>query len=188
MSYMNGSVKNYLKDLAARLPAPGGGSVAALAGSMAASLVAMAAAFTIGKKKYQKVSGRMKKIESRARQLQRRLASLCDQDIRAYRSKNLKAAIMVPAEIARLSREVAILAQEVLYEGNASLATDTVLAVMLAEASFTACLFYIQVNLRHAVASTARHQKILHDLKKCLPDFKKMRKNAEDYVGTSFGW
>lgn len=188
MSYMNDPVKKYLNDLAARLPAPGGGSAAALSSAMAAGLVAMAVAFTLGKKKYKRVAPRMKKIFGRATALRRRLEVLCDKDIRAYRSKDLNAAVEVPAEVARLSYEVALFAQEVLYEGNPHLATDTALAVMLAEASFTACLFYIQANLDRAIAATKPHKKLLSDLKKFLPQIKKMRRNAEDHIGTSFGW
>jgi formiminotetrahydrofolate cyclodeaminase len=188
MNTMNGPVKKYLKDLAARSPAPGGGSATAIAGAMAAGLVAMAASFTLGKIKYKSVAPRMKKILSRATALRRRLEVLCDKDIRAYRSKDLQAAVDVPAEVARVSYEVALLAQEVLYEGNSHLVTDVVLAVMMAEASFAASVFYIQANMSHAIAATPRNKKMLSALKKCLPELKKMRKNAEDHVGTSFGW
>jgi len=188
MSYMNGSIKKYLKDLAARVPAPGGGSAAALASAMAAGLIAMAAEFTLGKKRYQRVAGRMRMVLRRATVLRRRLEVLCDRDIRAYRSKDLDAAAAVPAEVARLSYELAVLGQEVLYAGNNHLSTDAALAVMLAEASFIASLFYVQANIRCAVAPATKYGKVLSRLKRFLPRMKKMRMNAEDYIGTSFGW
>jgi len=46
--YLNGSIKEYLKDLAARKPAPGGGSAAALSAAVGASLISMVANYTVG--------------------------------------------------------------------------------------------------------------------------------------------
>ena len=47
--------KDFLDQLAAGTPTPGGGSAAAYAGSAAASLVSMVARLTVGKKKYSAV-------------------------------------------------------------------------------------------------------------------------------------
>ena len=52
MQYKNQSLTKYLNDLAARLPAPGGGSAAALNAALAVSLVSMVVNFTLGKPKY----------------------------------------------------------------------------------------------------------------------------------------
>ena len=49
--YNEGSLKQYLNDLAAKLPAPGGGSAAALTAALGASLISMVLNFTIGKTK-----------------------------------------------------------------------------------------------------------------------------------------
>ena len=50
--YREQSINKYLEDLASRLPAPGGGSSAALSGAMAAALLSMVLNFTIGNPKY----------------------------------------------------------------------------------------------------------------------------------------
>lgn len=47
--YCNKTLRGYLDDLAAKLPAPGGGSAAALTASEAAALISMVINFTIGK-------------------------------------------------------------------------------------------------------------------------------------------
>ena len=53
--YCDSTLRKYLDDAAAGIPAPGGGSVSALAGALGASMAAMAANFTVGKKKYRDV-------------------------------------------------------------------------------------------------------------------------------------
>jgi len=188
VKYINGSIKKYLKDLAARTPAPGGGSAAALSVAMAAGLLAMAAGFTLGKKSFKKVSRVMRSVLTRATQIRKRAEVLLDKDIRAYQSKNFRDAFAIPAEVARLSCETAQLAEKVLCCGNPHLATDAVLAVFLAEAALTAAVFYVQVNIKYLGRGRAAQEKSLRDLKAMLPKIKKLRCNAEEFVGTSFGW
>ncbi|MBI5145023.1 MAG: cyclodeaminase/cyclohydrolase family protein, partial [Candidatus Omnitrophica bacterium] len=52
MKYREATLKKYSDDLAAKLPAPGGGSAAALAAAMGVSLISMVVNFTLGKPKY----------------------------------------------------------------------------------------------------------------------------------------
>ena len=52
--YKNRAVEDYLDELAAKLPVPGGGSSCALCAAMAAALVSMVVNFTLGKPKYAK--------------------------------------------------------------------------------------------------------------------------------------
>ena len=64
--YNEKPLRDYLNDLAARRPAPGGGSAAALSAAIGASLMSMVANYTAGNPKYKegeaeaaKISGRM---------------------------------------------------------------------------------------------------------------------------------
>ena len=50
--YNERSLSDYLNDLAARRPAPGGGSAAALSAAIGASLMSMVANYTVGNPKY----------------------------------------------------------------------------------------------------------------------------------------
>jgi formiminotetrahydrofolate cyclodeaminase len=52
MKIKDQKVSEFLDNLAAKSPTPGGGAVAALTGAMAASLTEMACNLTIGKKDY----------------------------------------------------------------------------------------------------------------------------------------
>ena len=58
------SLRSYLSEAASRSPAPGGGSVSALAGALASSMASMAANFTVGKKNYEDVQEEVKEILS----------------------------------------------------------------------------------------------------------------------------
>jgi formiminotetrahydrofolate cyclodeaminase len=77
------TIRQFLTDLAARTPTPGGGSTSALAGALGAAAGCMAAAFTNGDKH--------KAAEPKARELQGRLTALSvcltdlmDEDVAAY--------------------------------------------------------------------------------------------------------
>ena len=60
--YVNKSLKKYLDDLTAKLPAPGGGSAAALVAALGAALIGMVINFTLGKPKYARYQMELTKI------------------------------------------------------------------------------------------------------------------------------
>jgi formiminotetrahydrofolate cyclodeaminase len=186
MKYIEGKISNYLSDLAARTSAPGGGSAAALSAAMAASLVAMACRFTIGKDKYKSVERRMSVLLSKTNKRQSRLEQLVDLDAAAYLSGDLKKSIKVPAEVARLSYEVAVSAREVMIFGNKNLATDAGLAATLAATSFFAALSYVDINIRWAKTVPAEYKKLARDLRKYRRRVLEIRKQAEAALGSSF--
>ncbi len=62
--YFEGKFVEYLYDLAAKKPAPGGGSAAAAVGALGISLLSMVANFTVGKEKYRDVEQQMQQILS----------------------------------------------------------------------------------------------------------------------------
>lgn len=78
------AVPEFLDEVASSAPTPGGGSVAALAGSLAASLVTMVARLTIGKKRYAEHENRMRAVERDGEALRRELFELVAEDAKAY--------------------------------------------------------------------------------------------------------
>ena len=62
--YIDDSMKKYLDDLSARIPAPGGGSASALVGATGLSCLLMVANFTTNKKGYEQYQNEIKKITS----------------------------------------------------------------------------------------------------------------------------
>ena len=67
--YKDSLVKTYLDDLSAKLPAPGGGSAAALSAAMGAGLISMVVNFTLGKPKYAAYENQLKEIIEKSEKL-----------------------------------------------------------------------------------------------------------------------
>lgn len=184
--YINSSIKKYLKDLAAKMPAPGGGSAAALSTALAASLVCMVSQFTLGKEKYAGFKPRAEKILAASSRMQADLSALLDEDVSAYRNKDMKKAIQVPAQVCRLSYELMGFAVELLERGNKNLATDAVLAVLLSEAGFQAGFSYVRVNLK-CLKEAYSYRSLLKKLNATAKKIKALRRKAEVVVGYSIG-
>ncbi|MBI5873908.1 MAG: cyclodeaminase/cyclohydrolase family protein [Candidatus Omnitrophica bacterium] len=183
--YINQPIKKYLSDLAARIPTPGGGSVAALCAALASSLAAMTCRFTLGKEEYKKFETRLTKILNQSLYFEKRFASLVDEDVRAYASGDLDRAIQVPAEVCSLSYDLMKLIEEVIEKGNKRLVSDAALAAILAESSFIAGYLYIQANLKLSKGGTKRHELIVKKLRPLKKKMRAMRKKIEGYVGYS---
>src|SRR5579864_2990735 len=125
---------DFLDELAARTPTPGGGGAAAVTGAMAAGLVAMAARFSVTQ-----LPGALDLAEQ-ADELRYQVTQLVDMDARAYaavldarrrsgeRSGDLREALRgaaaVPLEIAAIGARVAQLAARVASAGNPNLRGD----------------------------------------------------------------
>ena len=150
-------VSQFLDDLASSKPAPGGGSVAALAGGLGAGLISMVCSLTIGKKKYADVQDDIQDLLGRSEKLRAELASLIEQDIKVYTELNttmkmprdtdeqkaardaamdtaLKAATGVPYRIAEVCVAVMDLCHEAEEKGNKNAVSDVGVGILMAEA------------------------------------------------------
>jgi formiminotetrahydrofolate cyclodeaminase len=130
------TVEEFLEELAARKPTPGGGSVAALSGALAAGLVSMAAEFS-----------RNKDFSEEARTLMNTLADLVDRDAEAFAARDLKEATRVPLQTAKHSYAVLKLAGALLETCNPRVITDIGVAAKMAEAAVEGAMLNVEVNL-----------------------------------------
>jgi formiminotetrahydrofolate cyclodeaminase len=167
MRYAQAALSKYVTDLSKKIPAPGGGSVAALMLACAAGLVAMTCAYTIGKERCRAFAPRARRLLKRSLTIKDEALRLLDADVAAYQSKDEARSISVPARICRLSAEMAHLAREAARKGNQSLRSDADLAVSLARLSVAASRSYVRVNVLH-LKNSSRYAKLLSELK-CLP-------------------
>jgi formiminotetrahydrofolate cyclodeaminase len=168
--YLEKSLKQYLDDLFARVPAPGGGSVAAVVASLAVGLVGMVANFTTGKEKYQGVAEKIRKILSSAQQIKKESEKLIDLDVESYKKVSaayrlpkttsaekekrtlaiqsaLKEAAQVPFQLATLCGELFELGEKILHSGNKNLLSDAKMSLILTEAAYRSALINVEVNL-----------------------------------------
>lgn len=156
----------FLAAVAANTPTPGGGSAAALTGALGAALAQMVAGLTVGRKKYADVSAEAQTILERASELREQLTRAIDEDAASFEGvmaawrdqsregKEKEAAVEaatihageVPLRVARLSREVALLAQTIARVGNLNAVTDATAGAILARAAVEIAALNVKIN------------------------------------------
>ncbi|MFA5287323.1 MAG: cyclodeaminase/cyclohydrolase family protein [Candidatus Omnitrophota bacterium] len=180
--YKDRAIKIYLDDLAAKLPAPGGGSAGALNAAMAAALISMVVNFTLGKLKYEKYEKELKEVLSKSEPLRKEFLNLVDLDVTAYKSKNMRDALNIPFMVARLSFEGIKLCPVLIKKGNVNLITDVAAAAIFFEASFASASFNIEINLK--ILGDKKLAKIIRgELNKKNKLIKIIRQETEKKVG-----
>lgn len=166
---MDMTVSAFVDEVSSESPAPGGGSVAALAGSLAAALSAMVANLTIGKKGYEPLWKPMSDLALRAQAVKAHLARAVDEDTNAFNAvmeamklpkktaeeiaardaqllEGYKSAIAVPLETARACVEAARLSLEAVA-GNRNSASDAGVAALMARAGAHGAALNVLINL-----------------------------------------
>ncbi|MFH0918021.1 MAG: cyclodeaminase/cyclohydrolase family protein [Candidatus Omnitrophota bacterium] len=182
MKYKNQSLTKYLNDLAARLPAPGGGSAAAFNAAMGVSLVSMVVNFTLGKPRYAVFAKELKATLVESEKLRKHFLELVDLDVSAYQSKNIKKALAVPLKLARLCCQAAKLCPPLITKGNVNLISDVAVAAVFLESAFVSARLNAQVNLR-ILSDTKPTRQTKKELDQMYKIILKIRKNTEDSVG-----
>ena len=167
---MSMTVDRFVDEVSADSPAPGGGSVAALAGSLAAALAAMVANLTVGRKTYEAVWQELSDLAERAQAVKSRLVRAVDEDTDAFngvlaamrlpkatpeeqaaRDQAIELAYQgaarVPLLTARQCLEALRLAADVARKGNVSSASDAGVAALVARAGVEGAALNVLTNL-----------------------------------------
>ncbi len=170
MDMKNMTLSAFTQRTASNEPVPGGGSVAALAGSIAAALSGMVASLTIDKKGYEQYRPEMLNLFEKAESLRVRLLDDIQRDgtsFDAYISalslpketeqqrqarsaalqQALKAAAAIPLEVAQTALEIMPLAKLAVQYGNKNTVTDGVISAMMARTAVLAALCNVKINL-----------------------------------------
>ena len=182
MEYKNQNLTKYLDDLAAKVPAPGGGSAAAISAAMGASLLSMVVNFTLEKPKYAAFQTELKEVFSKSERLRKDFLRLVDLDVVAYQSQDIRKAIDVPLMLARLSCQAAKLCPVLIKKGNINLISDVGIAAILLESAFSCSCFNIKINLK-SLGNKKLNQGITKELNKLAKIMQKFRSTTEVSVG-----
>ena len=162
--------QEFVQKVASEAPAPGGGSVSALAGALAAALCAMVARLTLGKEKYRDTWQEMEQVRDSADALMGRLLELVDEDTAAY--NQVLSAFKLPrdTEALRSARQAAIrsaaqkatavpmdtlrnvtgllaLAEAAVEKGNPNCLSDAGVAAHLIRAAASGAAYNVRINL-----------------------------------------
>jgi glutamate formiminotransferase/formiminotetrahydrofolate cyclodeaminase len=164
------TVERFVDEVSSSSPAPGGGSVAALAGGLGAALAAMVANLTVGKKGYEAAWTSSSALAERAQALKAALLAAVDDDTKAFddvlaamrlpkstdAEKRVRAdaiaaayetATSVPLATARLCLAAIELAAVAALTGNRNSASDAGVGALLAKAGLEAAILNVRINL-----------------------------------------
>ena len=162
------TIAAFLDQLAARVPAPGGGATAALHAAQAAALLAMVARYSDGPR-YD--AGLMNRVVTEADALREDALALAEADAKAfgvvagaYRlprateqetsarsaaiSSALAGAARPPADVVRTAFLLVRLAEDLLPAGNRNVITDVAAAAEAARAAAVTARLIIEINLK----------------------------------------
>ena len=162
---------DFLDELAAGTPTPGGGSAAAHTAAAAAALVAMVARLTVGKKKYAAVQNQMHELIEQAEMLRRELTTAVERDAAAFeavmaamrlpkespeqekvRGQAVQAATLnatqSPLDVARKAVDVLAIALQAVTQGNLNAISDGGVGAALTQAALRGAALNVRINLQ----------------------------------------
>jgi glutamate formiminotransferase/formiminotetrahydrofolate cyclodeaminase len=164
------TVHGFIDECASDSMAPGGGSVAALAGSLGAALTAMVATLSFDKKGYKKKQPLMESLSQKAQTLKKFFTDSIDADTDAFNAiisamrlpkdspeeQNIreqaidaanKGACEVPMSVLGYVPELLTLVREAVQEGNPNSVTDVAVAGLMGEAAACGAAYNVLINL-----------------------------------------
>ncbi len=164
------TLADFIDELASSSPAPGGGSVAALAGALGAALTSMVCNLTIGKKKYVQVEQQLTAVLKKSESLRGSLTALIDEDTTAFNEvmdafglpkgtepeqaaraeaiqRATKKATLIPLRVMQLCEETLALTKIVAEKGNSNSISDAGVASLMCHSACLGARLNVQINL-----------------------------------------
>ncbi|HTP80443.1 MAG TPA: cyclodeaminase/cyclohydrolase family protein [Bacteroidota bacterium] len=164
------SVAGFIEEVASSSPAPGGGSVSALAGALGAALASMVCRLTIGKKKYAEHEPAMKAALGKCEALRPKIAALVEEDARAFdgvmrsfgmpkntdqekseRERKIEeatqAATLVPLRLMELCADAIELTKIAASNGNPNSISDAGVSALLLQAASSGAGLNVRINI-----------------------------------------
>jgi formiminotetrahydrofolate cyclodeaminase len=164
------SVTDFLNETASQSPAPGGGSVSALAASLGSALTSMVCRLTIGKKKYVDVQREIENVLTRSEELRGKFLAMIDEDTAAFNKvmaayglpkdseeqeakrateiqESMKSATLVPLKLMGLCIEALELVKIIVEKGNKNSISDAGVAALMLHAGCEGAALNVNINL-----------------------------------------
>lgn len=202
MPFQSLPISEFLRDLASRTPAPGGGAAACVTGSVGAALASMVVAYSLGKKS---LEGSRADLEDAARSLELSRAEfldLADEDARAYavlngllrlpeddarRRAELPAAAWrsaeVPLRAIRSSLDMLRLLERLAPITNVHLHSDLGIAAVLAESAAASSRWNVLVNADLLARACPDRANPLTEADDLLAEVRRLRASVEALCG-----
>jgi len=165
-------VSDFVDEVSRDTPAPGGGSIAALAGALGAALASMVANLSIGKGEFDARYAELCDLAERAQAAKDELVRAIDADTEAFNEviaalrmakdtpdqvaarstairSGYKSAARVPLRTAQLCRDVLDLCQAAASVGNQAVMSDAGVGALMAFAGVQGAIHNVRINLPH---------------------------------------
>ncbi len=169
---VNLTIADFVDEVSRDTPAPGGGSIAALAGALGSALASMVANLSVGKAEFDNQYEDLCKLAEKAQTIKDELVHAVDADTEAFnevitgmrmakdtqeqkklRSEAIqsgyKSAAKVPLRTAVLCREVMDLCQSAANIGNNAVMSDAGVGALMAYAGVQGAIHNVRINLPH---------------------------------------
>jgi glutamate formiminotransferase/formiminotetrahydrofolate cyclodeaminase len=169
---VNKKVAEFVDEVSRDTPAPGGGSIAALAGSLGAALAAMVANLSIGKPEFDSKYEELNSLAEKAQAIKNQLLAAVDEDTQAFNAvleamrlpkdspeqqaarreameAGYKHATQVPLRTAQLCREALELCLAAAKAGNTAMMSDAGVGALVAYAGVKGAVYNVRINLPH---------------------------------------
>ncbi len=183
-------VSDFVDEVSRESPAPGGGSIAALAGSLGAALASMVSNLTANKRGSEKIDDILNEAADKLQELKLKLVKAVDDDTNAFNAymdarrlpnktteeqkaredamqAGLKQAVMVPLGTAQNSFEAIEIAEVVAKNGNPASITDVGVGAQSAYTGILGGIYNVLINLKDI-----KDEKFNDDMRKTCTDLK----------------
>jgi len=205
---VNMKVNDFIDEVSRGTPAPGGGSIAALAGAIGSALASMVVNLSVGKGEYDSSYDDLCELAESAQSIKDELIRAVDADTEAFneviagirmakdtpeqlelRSKTIRAgyksAAEVPLRTAQLCRQVLDLCQAAADIGNQAVMSDAGVGALMAYAGVQGAIHNVRINLPHTKdeAFISKMKETLGDL---LSESKELCEVIQQQVERSF--
>ena len=195
---------DFVDEVSRESPAPGGGSIAALAGALGASLSSMVSNLTANKRGSESVDDVLNKASEKCQEIKFALVRAIDEDTNAFNAymdarrlpnktpeekkarteamqNGLKQAVMVPYNTALQSYEAIKVAEAVANNGNPNSITDVGVGAHIAFTGVKGGIFNVLINLKD-IKDQAFNKDMVEKCKKLEDDAKSKLQEIMDYV------
>ncbi len=195
------SVSDFVDELSSDSPAPGGGSVSALAGSLAAGLGAMVTNLTFGKKAYKDVFELMSELGTKLQSYKQSFIDYIDKDTDSFNKimdafklpkkteeqiairnqaiqEATKDATMIPFEVMTKITEIVDMLYEISQKGNQNSLSDAGVSLLMARSGLEGAYMNVLINLQGI-----EDQKFKNDIKSKADELKETyTKKIDEYL------
>ena len=186
------TVTDFVDEVSRESAAPGGGSIAALAGSLGAALASMVANLTANRRGSEAVDEVLNQAAEKAQQLKFRLVNGIDADTNAFNAymdarrlpagteeqrmskisaeqDGLKLAVQVPLQTAKDSLEAIAIAEMVVKFGNPNSITDVGVGAQMGYAGVKGGVYNVLINLKDI-----RDEQFVSEMKKTCTELEQL--------------